>query len=72
MDNLKSPRHLVTIKIASDILQVSATTLRKWDKTGLLKSVRDKLNGYRLYNISQLEKFAKLNHLKRFGRKLHK
>lgn len=39
-------------------------TLRNWDKTGKLKARRNK-NGYRVYNISELEKFAEKEGLKR-------
>lgn len=55
---------LVTIKSASEILRVSISTLRNWDKNGKLKSVRDKNSGYRMYSISALEKFAKSKGMK--------
>jgi len=48
---------LVTIRSAAEILRISIETLRNWDKQGKLKAIRNK-NGYRLYNISELEKFA--------------
>lgn len=57
--------HLVTIKTAAEILNVSVETLRNWDKNGKLKANRDKGNQYRLYNISDLEAFADKNGLKR-------
>ncbi len=54
----------VTIKSAADILNISTETLRNWDRSGKLKAKRDK-NGYRVYNISELEKFADQNSLRR-------
>jgi site-specific DNA-methyltransferase (adenine-specific) len=54
----------VTIKSASEILDISTETLRNWDKSGRLKAKRDK-NGYRVYNISELERFASENGLRR-------
>ena len=60
---------LVTIKSASEILGISVETLRNWDKAGKLKAIRNK-NGYRVYNISELEKFAKEHALKRPKRSL--
>ena len=59
---------LITITSAAEVLGVSIETLRNWDKTGKLRARRDK-NGYRVYNISELEKFAKENGLKRPARK---
>lgn len=55
---------VVTIKSASEILGISVETLRNWDKTNKLKAKRDR-NGYRIYKISELEKFAKASGLKR-------
>lgn len=55
---------LVTIKSASEILGISVETLRNWDKAGKLKATRNK-NGYRVYNISELERYAKEQGLKR-------
>jgi len=54
----------VTIKSASEILGISVETLRNWDKTEKLEAKRDK-NGYRIYRISELEKFAQKNGIKR-------
>lgn len=48
----------VTIKSASEIIGVSIETLRNWDKIGKLKSKRSPENGYRLYNISQIQKLV--------------
>ncbi len=46
----------ITIKQASDILNVSPLTLRNWDKNGKLKARRHPMNNYRVYKIEDLEK----------------
>jgi excisionase family DNA binding protein len=56
--------HGITIKEAAEILNVSVGTMRNWDKNGRLKAIRAK-NGYRRYQIRDLEKFADKNGLKR-------
>jgi len=50
---------LVTIKSAAEILGVSVETLRNWDKQGKLSAKRNAQNGYRLYNISALQRLLK-------------
>lgn len=55
------PKKLVNISLAAEILKVSPETLRYWDKKGLLKAERNKQNGYRLYDISTLQKFVSKN-----------
>jgi excisionase family DNA binding protein len=45
----------VTIKQASELLGVSPSTLRNWDRSGKVKAWRHPLNGYRLYRRRQLE-----------------
>jgi len=62
-------KNLITIKSAAEILSVSPSTLRNWDKNGKLKAIKNKINGYRLYDISALEKFAEKN-LHRKSRKI--
>ena len=59
----------VKISLAAEILGVSPQTIRRWEKLGKLKSLRSE-NGYRLYDISQLESFARANSLKRNIRRL--
>ena len=44
----------VTLKEAATYLGVSKATLRNWDKCGKLKPVRNPINGYRMYNMSEL------------------
>lgn len=59
----------VTIKSAAEILGVSVETLRNWDKSGRLTAKRDK-NGYRMYRIPELEKFAEKEGLKRPNKRI--
>ncbi len=48
--------HLVKISEASGILGVHKDTLRRWEKSGKLKTQRSK-KGTRLFDLSELEKF---------------
>ncbi|WP_440683226.1 DNA (cytosine-5-)-methyltransferase [Cysteiniphilum halobium] len=41
----------------SDILSVSKETLRRWDKSGKLTSIRHPINNYRVYHQSQILQF---------------
>ena len=46
----------VTIKEAAELLGVTPTTLRNWDKTGKLIAERDLVNGYRLYRVEDISR----------------
>lgn len=46
----------LTVDDASNLLGVCKETLRRWDRSGKLKSIRNPLNGYRLYKKEELEK----------------
>ena len=46
----------IKIKQASQILGVSALTLRNWDKSGKLKALRHPMNNYRVYRIEDIQK----------------
>jgi len=61
-------RGYVTIKQAAEILGISPATLRVWDVAGKLKAYHEE-NGYRLYRIRNLERFAQKNDLRRSGQK---
>jgi len=52
--------NLITIKKAAKILNVSTQTLRRWDKSGRLISVRGK-NNYRYYKKEDIEEYIKNN-----------
>lgn len=44
----------------ADILSVSKETLRRWDRSGKLLSVRHPINNYRVYRSEDLKKFEQL------------
>jgi len=46
----------LTVRKAAQMLGVSVSTLRNWDRRGKLKAVRHPVNGYRLYRSADLEK----------------
>ena len=54
----------LTVKEAAEMIGISLSTLRAWDKTGKLKAKRDKKNNYRSYRIPEIESFMKRNNLK--------
>ena len=39
----------ITVTRAAEMLGVSASTLRNWDRSGKLKAARNPMNGYRLH-----------------------
>lgn len=52
--------NLITIKKTAKMLGVSTQTLRRWDKSGRLISVRGK-NNYRYYNKEDIEEYKRNN-----------
>ncbi|HPT08564.1 MAG TPA: helix-turn-helix domain-containing protein [bacterium] len=50
---------LIKINEVAKILNVSIQTLRRWDESGQLKSIRINPNGYRYYNLSDIQLIAK-------------
>lgn len=52
--------NLITIKKASEMLGVSTQTLRRWDESSRLVSVRGK-NNYRYYKKEDIKKYLKNN-----------
>jgi site-specific DNA-methyltransferase (adenine-specific) len=46
-----------TIAEAAEILGISKTTLRRWDKSGKFPSKRHPINNYRMYGKKQVENF---------------
>ena len=54
VENQNTQVDFLTVSEAARILNVSASTLRYWDKTGKLKSIRHPINGYRLFSKSQV------------------
>ena len=56
--NKKNPLQItefVTVLEAAEILGVSPSTIRNWDRSGKLKAKRHPFNAYRLYKRSHLE-----------------
>lgn len=51
-------KNYLRIKEAAEFLGISELTLRNWDKKGKLTAHRHPVNNYRLYKISDLEKFV--------------
>lgn len=47
---------LLTIKEAADMIGVTTLTLRNWDKSGKLPSLRHPMNNYRVYKLEEIEK----------------
>ena len=47
----------LTVKQAAEFLGVSPATLRRWDKPGKLKAIKNPMNNYRLYRKDKLETF---------------
>jgi len=56
---MTSLKDYLTVKEASELLNVSPSTLRLWDKQGKLKPRRHPLNNYRLYYKKDLENLIK-------------
>ena len=50
------PQYL-SIKEAAELLGVTPTTLRNWDKSGKLVAHRDPVNNYRLYSVEDVTRF---------------
>jgi len=58
---------LLTISQTAEIIGVSIQTLRRWDDSGKLRSVRKKETGNRYYRRDDVEKFIKSNPKNLFG-----
>ena len=57
---MKNLQNLMTIAQAAEYIGVTPLTLRNWDKAGKLQAVRNPLNGYRMYDKEELNKFLSL------------
>lgn len=56
MVSKREPAHkFLTVSEAAKELQVSAGTLRNWDRAGKLIPHRHPINGYRLYRVEDIE-----------------
>ena len=56
--NVEQVDGFVSIAAASRALDVSADTIRRWNKLGLIKATRDK-NNNRLFNLAEIERLQK-------------
>lgn len=54
-DAIESLDGFLTVSEAAELLGVSASTLRNWDRAGKVRAARHPVNGYRLYRRSDLE-----------------
>jgi len=45
----------ITLNEAASLLGVTKETLRNWDKSGKLVSIRDPKNNYRMYSLSDVQ-----------------
>lgn len=54
---MKKINAYLTVSQAAEMLGVSALTLRNWDNQGKLKAKRNPINGYRIYESEELDKF---------------
>jgi len=57
MQNSENKNELLSLQEAADLLRVSIPTLRNWDNSGTLVAYRNPVNNYRVYKVSQIEKF---------------
>jgi DNA (cytosine-5)-methyltransferase 1 len=56
---LAMKKGLITVKEASELFGVSIQTIRRWDKKGKLKAVRNPMNNYRVYRLIEIRKLLK-------------
>ena len=52
-------KKFISIKQASEMLNVSKLTLRNWDKDGKLPAFRHPINNYRVYQLEDIEKIIR-------------
>lgn len=52
-------KEFIKIEEASEMLNVTKMTLRRWDKAGKLKAYRHPINNWRLYKKSDIENLMK-------------
>lgn len=47
---------MVTVNTVAKMFNVHPDTIRRWEKKGLIQSVRHPLNRYRLFALNNIEK----------------
>jgi len=53
-------KEFIPLSEVADILSVSKETLRRWDKSGKLESIRHPINNYRVYRLHDLKQFGQI------------
>ena len=53
-------KEFIPLSEVADILSVSKETLRRWDKSGKLESIRHPINNYRVYQSHDLKQFGQI------------
>lgn len=53
-------KEFIPLSEVADILSVSKETLRRWDKSGKLESIRHPINNYRVYRSHDLKQFGQI------------
>lgn len=56
-------KKLLSLSEVADMLSVSKETLRRWDASKKLISIRHPINGYRMYHLKDLKSFEQLGFL---------
>lgn len=56
---MPKPTQPLTVKEAAQLLEVTTTTLRNWDRAGKLVPRRDPINGYRLYALADVQRIIR-------------
>lgn len=62
---MKTPDGPLPIGKAAELAGVNTSAIRHWEKEGLIVSIRDKENGYRLYDLTELRKILVISSLRR-------
>lgn len=52
---MRTLQDYLTIRQAAEMLGVSTSTLRAWDRAGKLKAARNPMNKYRLYQQEDIQ-----------------
>ena len=71
MPTLETPARLddyLTVAAAAELVGVSPSTLRNWDRQGKLRPKRHPINGYRLYDRRELVQLLDLSRGRRTTR----
>ena len=56
---MKTLKDFLRVRVAAEFLGVSPNTLRNWSRDGKIPVHRNPINGYRLYEKSDLERLLR-------------